>query len=136
MDQDMVRDVQCCDDDHGDGDEGENDDDGDGDDDDGDGINLFVGFTTFNTLLLYHLKANFSSSLRRKVPCCKTYSHDSVHCWRTGRYHRRFFPDWEVPLALQLLQESKSGAGEEAPPPVIVGGVGYGSGCISQATRI
>ena len=52
MDQDMVRDVQCCDDDHGDSDEGDNDDDGDGDDDeDDDGINLFVGFTTFNTLL-------------------------------------------------------------------------------------
>ena len=52
MDQDMVRDVQCCDDDHGDGDEGDNDDDGDGEDDeDDDGINLFVGFTTFNTLL-------------------------------------------------------------------------------------
>ena len=52
MDQDMVRDVQCCDDDHGDGDEGDTDDDSDGDHDDDDGINLSVGFTTFNTLLL------------------------------------------------------------------------------------
>ena len=54
MDQDMVRDVQCCDDDHGDSDEGDNDDDGDGDDDDDDdvGVNLCVGFTIFTTLLL------------------------------------------------------------------------------------
>ena len=52
MDQDMVRDVQCCHYDHGYGDEGDTDDDGDGDhDDDDDGINLSVGFTTFNTLL-------------------------------------------------------------------------------------
>ena len=36
MEQDMVRDVQCCDDDHGDGDEGDNDDDGDGDYDEAD----------------------------------------------------------------------------------------------------
>ena len=40
-----------CDDDYGGGDDGDNDEDGDGDHDD-DGINLFVGFTTLNTLLL------------------------------------------------------------------------------------
>ena len=94
MDQDMVRDVQCCDDDHGDGDEGDNDDDGDGDDDeDDDGINLFVGFTTFKTLLLR------SAIKLLKVPESKTPMlqyvlpwHLWVRCWRTGRYHRRFFP--------------------------------------------
>ena len=67
MDQDMVRDVQCCDDDHGDGDEGDNDDDGDGGDDEDDGaVNLFVGFTIFSTLLLRYehklLKAPESKS--------------------------------------------------------------------------
>ena len=72
MDQDMVRDVQCCDDDHGDGDEGDNDDDGDGDDDDGDGINLFVGSTTINTLLL-----RYENKLL-KVPESKTTMLQSV----------------------------------------------------------
>ena len=46
MDQDMVRDVQCCDDDHGDGDEGDNDDDGDGDDDDDDDAVILTTMTT------------------------------------------------------------------------------------------
>ena len=66
MDQDMVRDVQCCDDDHGDGDEGDTDDDGDGDHDDDDGIDLFVGFTTIKTLLLR------SAMKLLKVPESKT----------------------------------------------------------------
>ena len=46
MDQDMVRDVQCCDDDHGDGDEGDNDDDGDGDDDEDDDAVILTTMTT------------------------------------------------------------------------------------------
>ena len=45
MDQDMVRDVQCCDDDHGDGDEGDNDDDGDGEDDDDDDAVILTTMT-------------------------------------------------------------------------------------------
>ena len=46
MDQDMVRDVQCCDDDHGDGDEGDNDDDGDGEYDDDDDAVILTTMTT------------------------------------------------------------------------------------------
>ena len=46
MDQDMVRDVQCCDDDHGDSDEGDNDDDGDGDDDEDDDAVILTTMTT------------------------------------------------------------------------------------------
>ena len=46
MDQDMVRDVQCCDDDHGDGDEGDNDDDGDSEDDDDDDAVILTTMTT------------------------------------------------------------------------------------------
>ena len=46
MDQDMVRDVQCCDDDHGDGDEGDNDDDGDSEDDDDDDAVILTTITT------------------------------------------------------------------------------------------
>ena len=118
MDQDMVRDVQCCDDDHGDGDEGDNDDDGDGDDDeDDDGINLFVGFTTFKTLLL-----GYEHKLL-KVPESKTPMlqyvlpwHLWVRCWRTGRYHQRFrnLHCFGVDLHCNSFV---SGAGEEAPPP-------------------
>ena len=63
-----------CDDDQGDGDDGDNDDDGDGDHDDDDGVNLFVGFTTFNTLLRYENKLLKVRPLSRKVPCCKTCS--------------------------------------------------------------
>ena len=120
MDQDMVRDVQCCDDDHGDGDEGDNDDDGDGDDDeDDDGINLFVGFTTFKTLLL-------RSALKLlKVPESKTPMLQNVlrltsmgSLLADGEVPPAFLPGhWGVPIALQLLLESVSGAGEEAPPP-------------------
>ena len=59
MDQDMVRDVQCCDDDHGDGDEGDNDDDGDGDDDDDDDAVILTTMTTamLITTMMHGLKS-------------------------------------------------------------------------------
>ena len=127
-----------CDDDHGDGDDGDNDDDGDGDHDDDDGVNLFVGFTTFNTLLRYENKLLKVRPLSRKVPCCKTCSFgiSGVVVGGRGGTTGVSSRDGSASSCIATRTGICIGSGRGGTTPVIVGGVGYGSDYNCQATRI